>query len=88
MNERLTVTEYQLSMMKHSIGLNYSRKPYRHRFYTHPNDPDWNYLVEKGLAFKGEIDPNNNDHCYFWLSKPGVELVVGKKMSDKAYEKL
>lgn len=82
------VTDEQMGLMQHAIGLNYKKKPYRNRFFTHENDKDWNEFVEKGLAVKGTNSPNNDGHVYFWLTKQGVEFVLEKSVSDKIYKEL
>ncbi|MBO0575129.1 hypothetical protein EXQ42_09635 [Clostridium botulinum] len=83
----IEVTPYQLHLMKHCIGLDYKKRPYRNYFCTSPDDKDWNELVGKGLAAKSNKEPNNG--CiYFWLSRQGVEYVLGKSVSDKVYEEL
>lgn len=83
----IEVTPYQLELMKHCIGLNYKKRPYRNYFCTSPNDKDWNELVDKGLAIKSNEKPNN-ECIYFWLSRQGVEYVLGKSVSDKVYKRM
>lgn len=82
-----SVTEYQLKLMKHCIGLDYKKKPYRNYFCTCPEDKDWNELVGKGLAIKSSKETNNGCIC-FWLSRQGVEFVLGKSISEKVYKEL
>ncbi|AND84248.1 hypothetical protein GTH52_07180 [Clostridium tyrobutyricum] len=83
----IKVSEIQLDLMRHCIGLNYKKKPYRNYFCTSPDDKDWNELVDKGLATKSEEEPNNG--CiYFWLSRQGVEYTLGKSISVKVYSEL
>ncbi|WP_242859897.1 hypothetical protein [Clostridium drakei] len=73
--------------MKHCIGLDYKKKPYRNYFCTCPGDKDWNELVDKGLAIKSKKEPNNG--CiYFWLSRQGVEYVLEKSVGEKVYNEL
>lgn len=84
----IEVSPYQLELMQHCIGLNYSKRPYRNRFFTWENDEDWSLLVNKGLANKGTEHPNNDGHVYFWLTKQGVEYVLGKSVSDNVYKEL
>jgi hypothetical protein len=85
----IDITEYQLDLMKHSLGISYKKKkPYRNYFFTQENDKDWNELVEKGLAMKGTKHPNNDEFIYFWCSKQGVEFVLGKSVSEKLYKEL
>ncbi len=83
----IEVTSYQLDLMKHCIGLDYKKKPYRNYFYTSPDDKDWNELVNKELAIKSKEEANNG--CiYFWLSKQGVEYALEKSVGDKVYNEL
>lgn len=84
----IEVTDYQLELIEHCIGLNYKKKPYRNRFFTQADDNDWNELVDKGLGVKGTTQPNNDGCVYFWLSKQGVEYALGKSVSDKVYKEL
>lgn len=85
----MEVSEEQLDEMKHTLGLNYSKKPYRNYFNTYKDDKNWNDLVNKGLAAKGkEVDYLTKDSIYFWLTKEGVEFVLGKSISNKKYEDL
>lgn len=81
------VTLDQLDLMKHCIGLNYRKRPYRNYFCTSADDKDWNELVEKGLAIKGHKAPNN-ECIYFWLSRRGVEYAMEKSVGDKVYNEL
>lgn len=84
----IEVTSEQRELMEHTLGMDYKTKPYRNRFFTQETDKDWNELVEKGLAKKGTKHPNNDEYVYFWLSKQGVEFVLGKSVSDKVYKEL
>lgn len=79
---------YQLELMQHCVGIGRKRKPYRNYFFTQETDKDWNELVEKGLAKKGTNHPNNDKYIYFWLSKKGLELILGRSVSDKFYKEL
>lgn len=83
----IEVSPYQTDLMKHCIGLDYKKKPYRNYFCTSPEDKDWTELVSKGLAAKSNKEPNNS--CiYFWLSRQGVEYVLGRSVSEKVYKKM
>lgn len=84
----IEVSDYQMDLMKHCIGLGRSKKPYRNYFFTQEGDKDWNVLVEKGLAVKGTKHPNNDEFVYFWLSKRGVEFVLGKSIGEAVYKEL
>ncbi|WP_097025406.1 hypothetical protein [Clostridium peptidivorans] len=81
------VTPYQLDLMKHCIGLDYKKKPYRNRYQTQAEDEGWNDLVKKGLA-KMSDNIADNGLTWFWLTQQGVEYVLGKSVSKKVYEDL
>lgn len=83
----IETTEYQDRMIKHCIGLDYKKKPYRNRFQTQAEDEDWKDLVQKGLA-KMSNDIGDNGLTWFWLTHQGVEYVLGKSVSKKVYEDL
>lgn len=83
----IKVTPYQLKLMKHCIGLDYKKRPYRNYFCTYPDDKDWNCLVMKGLAKKSNEKPKNG--CiFFWLTRQGVEYTLEKSISEKVYKTL
>jgi hypothetical protein len=90
MEKIIVITKGQQSDMEHALGLDYKKKPYRNRYCTSENDKEWNDLVSKGLALKGY----RHDELYgkgnrmFWLTKAGVEFILGKKISQKAYDEL
>lgn len=84
----IEITPYQLELMQHCIGIVGKKKPYRNYFFTQETDENWNELVEKGLAEKGTKHPNNDEYIYFWLSRQGVEFVLGKSVSSKIYDEL
>ena len=84
--KEIEVSGEQMSAMKHALGLNYQKKPYRNRFYCSENDERWNDLVSKGLAEKG-LDWKE-DKCCFWLSKLGVAFILGKSISIEKYKDL
>lgn len=83
----IIVSDEQLNEMKHALGLDYKRKPYRNRFNINSNDEKWNDLVNKKLACKGDL-VEKDGNCYFWLTKFGAEYAYGKSMSDKFYKEL
>lgn len=83
----IDVSERQLEEMKHCIGLNYRKRPYRNYFYTEEYDKYWNDLVFKGLAIKGKRMISEK-YANFFLTKQGFEYVLGKSISTKCYEKI
>lgn len=86
----VTVTDEQLREMKYALGLNYKKKPYRNRFVTQDDDTGWNDLISKGLAAKNSENEflYGNGNAFFWLTKEGVEFVIGKSINNKKYEEL
>lgn len=84
----IEVSEEQLEEMRHALGLNYQKKPFRNYFFINHENKNWNDLVKKGLAIKSDDEPNSWGSIYFWLSKQGVEYVLGKSISKKYYKEL
>lgn len=82
------ISERQKEEMKHTLGMDYKKKPYRNYFYCNKDDVNWNDLVEKGLAIKGGSWNNEDENCYFKLSKEGVEFILGKQMKESIYKEL
>ncbi|WP_027633453.1 hypothetical protein [Clostridium hydrogeniformans] len=81
------VSDKQLNEMRRAVGLNYSKKPYKNRFFCEKDNEAWNDLVNKGLAIK-KIDLYSDNSCYFFLTKDGIELVYGNEISDSIYSRL
>lgn len=66
------VSTSQFEKMKHALGLNYGDKQTRNAFYCNANDPEWNDLVEKGLARK---KPGwDDEQAYFILTDTGINV--------------
>lgn len=84
--KQIEVSEKQIDEMKHALGLNYSKKPYRNRFYCQGDDENWNDLVNKGLANKSS--ENEEKHCCFWLTKLGVAFMLGRSIDIEKYKDL
>lgn len=84
----LEVTEEQLRKMKHCIGLDYKKKPFRNRFYCNKNDKNWTNLVKKGLAAGDSSLSKENENCYFELTKAGVEFILKRSISNNTYKEL
>lgn len=84
----IEVTEKQLDNMKHTIGLDYQKRPYRNRYYigmdNEEDEKSWMDLVDKGLAKRGE-----NTKDLFWLTHQGVEYAIGNQsIADERYKDL
>ncbi len=80
------ITPAQMEEMRHCLGLNYKKKPFRNYFYCSAVDANWNYLVDKGLAIKG--GGWNTESAYYRLTFEAAKMVYGKPMSKKFYEEL
>jgi hypothetical protein len=73
MSEQNKITESQRKQMEHALGLNKDPKHGRNYFYTRANHPDWNDLVEKGLA--GKRSGWDDDAAYFFVTEEGKNLL-------------
>ena len=80
----MDVTQEQVSKMRHCIGLNYKKKPYRNYFYCTSPNPLWEDLVEKGLARKrGGVESGD---VVYHLTYEAVKELYGKPISQKYYK--
>jgi hypothetical protein len=71
----IDITDIQIDQMKHALGLNYSKTQTRNYFYSDADDPEWNDLVEKGLAVKR---PSwDEESAYFHVTEKGINLLAG-----------
>ena len=83
---RLSVT--QIQKMKHALGLNRPNNSKmklvaQRNFYATGDDPEWNELVEKGLANKRN-DPFCKGDFLYHVSDLGIDYlsrIVGKKIT-------
>lgn len=76
MTNNIVVNKQQLSLMRHALGLQYEKKPYRNRFMTPKDGEDgqhWEDLVSKGLAGKRKY-PLSKDTMY-WVTEAGAEFL-------------
>lgn len=69
----MNVTERQIKMMKHALGLNYSTEQTRNYFYCETNNPEWNDLVAKGYATK--LRAWDDESAYFRVTEEGIRLI-------------
>lgn len=76
----------QVEEMKHALGLNYKKRPYRNYFYCSVDDKDWNDLVEKGFATKHKGQDERN--ACFRLTYDATKLIYDKRISKKYYDEL
>lgn len=88
MSDEVSITIKQLEEMRHALGLGTSKTPYRNRFFIHKDNQRWNDLVSKGLATKEEKGTNNDVNVYFFLTKRGAEIALGRRLSDKVFKEV
>lgn len=79
------VSEEQLRLMKHMLGLNYRKKPYRNYGFFYKEHEELEPLINKRLAGKVSIPGKGLN---YHLTKQGVEFVLGKSISDYVYKEL
>ncbi len=78
----------QINMMKHALGIDKpyhaNKKPVAYRnFYATGDDPEWNEIVEKGLAEK-RADPFCKGDVVYHLTTQGIDYlssILGKKIT-------
>lgn len=82
---RLSVT--QIEKMKHALGLNHPNSKMKlvayRNFYATGDDPEWNELVERGLANK-RSDPFCKGDIVYHVSEVGLDYlsrIIGKKIT-------
>lgn len=80
------VSQEQLRIMKHMLGLDYKKKPYRNYFYSHSIQEDIEDLIKNDLALSK--DASNNRDIVYCLTKKGVEFIINKEISQKEYNEL
>lgn len=80
------VTQKQLRIMKHMLGLDYKKKPYRNYYYVYAVEQELEELIKIGFA--ESRDASNNGAVIYHLTKKGVEFLIGKEISDRHYEEL
>ncbi|MNI86188.1 hypothetical protein D3C73_1432550 [compost metagenome] len=80
------VSSEQLGKMKHCLGLNYKKRPYRNYFYCNDPNPLWEDLVHKGHAKK--CGGHTPDAIVYYLIFESTRLVYGKRISEKAWREL
>lgn len=81
----VNISKEQREEMLHAIGLNYSDKPYRNKFYTQCTDKKWLDLESKGLA--KHTAGWEKDMWYFYLTKEGFAF-LGIDITNKRWEDL
>lgn len=85
------VSSKQLQMMRHALGLDWKKRPYRNRFYTAIHDSDgiaWQDLVQRGLAVQLPGWKSEVDMAYFKCTYEGAKLAYGKPLSEVRFKGL
>lgn len=74
----------QINKMKHAVGLNMTqseKRPVAYRnYFATGDDPEWNEIVDFGLAVK-RSDPFCKDDFVYHLTEDGIEFL--SKVIDK-----
>lgn len=76
MSGTIKLSSNQINKMKHALGLNHQRprrgsySPYRNAYIT-SDDPEWNELVEQGLARKA-TDPFHDGSFVYSVTTAGT----------------
>ena len=67
-------TERQREILRHALGLNRSRKPYRDHYYTKAADPELEGMVSMGLMKRaGIVNRGRNQH--YFVTEAGASVV-------------
>ena len=82
------VSDAQLALMRHALGLGRRKRPYRNYFYTNCQAPEWTDLVAKDLALPASGSRFGYPIAAFYLTYAGAKLAYGKPMSEKRFEAL
>src|SRR6185369_4145494 len=73
--DTIDLTTSQISKMSHAIGEDFlASEPYRN-YYQVNDDAEWNDLIIKGLAEKG----NNHRLNYYYLNERGLTAIKSLK---------
>jgi hypothetical protein len=72
--------------MRHALGLNREKKPYRNYYFVNSPDNDWEDLVNKGFA--GKTSGMNEGSIVYYLTFEAIKLIYGKRISKKYYDEL
>lgn len=72
--EQVQISEEQLRMMKHALGLNKGKEQTRNYFYTSSTHEEWNDLVRRGLAMKRS--GWDDDNSYYFVTEEGKALII------------
>ena len=75
------MTERQIGLARHALGLSYKRTSYRNYFVTGDDStdfPDWEAMVKGGFATRrGPVKVLGGDYCYH-LTRAGATAALRK----------
>ena len=71
------ITSEECEIIRHALGLNYKRRPYRNHYCDAADAPELAALVAKGLMKAGRII-NNGDDRYYHVTSAGAAMVGSK----------
>jgi hypothetical protein len=80
------LTPTQIGKMRHALGLDYSRKPYRNYYYCSAPNDEWEDLVQKGFATKQE--GMREGSVYYFVTYPALKLLYRKNVTEKYFNEL
>jgi hypothetical protein len=80
------LTATQISIIKHALVLDYSRKPYRNYYHCSKPDDEWEELVNKDFANIKEGEREGS--VYYFLTYPALKLLYRKNVTEKYFKEL
>lgn len=80
------LSEEQVRMMRHALGINDDGTPYRNYYYTYKEVDEWEDLVGKGFATRKE--GHTKGDCIYALTHGAVIVVSGQSILFEEYSKL
>ncbi len=70
------ITKEERIALEHALGLDDVKKPYRNYVCFYEEEPMWEILKKKGLAFKEFVkDSSNKIYCFYHVTKEGAKLL-------------
>ncbi len=77
----MELTDEQKDIIRHSLGLGYSKKPYRNYYCASFGDPKLKELARIGAMTEGRII-NRGENQYYLVTPAGAEAVGSKLPKD------
>ena len=69
------ITKEERRALEHALGLDYKDKPYRNNVCFYSEEPIWEELRKKGLAFRNIIKDPNKTYWYYYVTEEGAKLL-------------